>query len=390
MSKTSSRLRAVIGLVLFLVMVAVVVASGIIPRVRARQALRQQTAQLAEPAVNIVHAQREAPSEEVILPGNIQAFIDAPMYARTSGYLKKWYFDIGARVKRGQLLAEIESPEVDQQLRQAREDVSTAEANFKLAQITAERYRNLLKTDSVAKQDVDNAVQDEAAKNATFKAAQANVARLQQMVDFEKIYAPFDGVVTARNTDIGQLIDAGSSGGPNRELFHVAAINTLRVFVNVPQVYSHSTRPGMKADLTLPELPGRRFTGTLVRTADSIDPATRTLLVEVDVANPTGVLFPGAYSEVHFAIKSAAATLIIPSTSLIFRSEGLRVPVVVNGNRIALLPVTAGRDFGKTIEILSGLPDDAAIVANPPDSLVAGEVVRVVPAKPSREAPAEE
>ena len=210
------------------------------------------------------------------------------------------------------------------------------------------------------------------------KSAQANVARLQQLVDFEKIYVPFDGVITARNTDVGQLIEAGSAGGPTRELFHVAAIQTLRVFVNVPQVYSHDTKPGMKADLTLPEIPSRRFTGTLVRTADAIDPATRTLLVEVDVANPTGVLFPGAYSEIHFKLKSNSSTLIIPSTSLIFRSEGLQVPVVINGDRVALLPVTVGRDFGNTIEVLQGLPPDACVINNPPDSLVNGEVVRIV------------
>ncbi|MBV9158348.1 MAG: efflux RND transporter periplasmic adaptor subunit, partial [Acidobacteriaceae bacterium] len=342
------RLRAIFVLLVVLAIAAFIVISGILPRVRARQTLREQTTLSAEPNVSVIHPKRGAPSEEVVLPGNIQAFIDSPIYARTSGYLRKWYFDIGARVKQGQLLAEIESPEVDQQLQQARADLATAEANLKLAQITANRYVNLFKTDSVAKQDVDNAVQDAAAKNATVKSAQANVARLQQMVDFEKIYAPFDGVITARNTDIGQLIDSGSSGGQTRELFHIAAVNRLRVFVNVPQVYSHAAIPGIKADLTLPELPGRRFQGTLVRTADALDPSTRTLLAEVDVVNSTGLLFPGAYTEVHFGIKSDVSTLIIPSNSLVFRSEGLRVPVVLNGNRAALVPVTLGRDFGNT------------------------------------------
>ncbi len=317
-----TRFRAFLALVIVLAIAAVVVASGIIPRLRARQVLRQQTDVAAEPTVAVIHPTREAPSEEVILPGNIQAFIDAPIYARTSGYLKHWYFDIGAHVKQGQLLAEIESPEVDQQLQQAREDLGTAQANLKLSQITATRYVDLFKTDSVAKQDVDNAVQDAAAKSATVKSAQANVGRIEQLVSFEKVYAPFDGVVTARNTDIGQLIESGSSGGPARELFHVAAINKLRVFVNVPQVYSHATVPGIKADLTLPELPGRRFKGTLVRTADSLDPATRTLMVEVDVVNSTGLLFPGSYTEVHFNIRSPRSTLIIPSTSLVFRREG--------------------------------------------------------------------
>lgn len=380
-----SRFRIFVGFALILLIAAAVVASGIIPRIRAKQSLREQTERAAEPTVTIIHPQREAPAEEVILPGNIQAFIDAPIYARTSGYLKKWYFDLGAHVKKGQLLAEIESPEVDRQLQQAREDLSSAEANLKLSQITANRYVDLLKTDSVAKQEVDNAVQDAAAKAATVKSAQANVARLQQLVDFEKIYVPFDGVITARNTDIGQLIDSGS-GGPGRELFHIAAIDRLRVFVNVPQVYSHSTRPGMKADLTVPELPGRRFTGTLVRTADALDPATRTLLVEVDVSNSSGMLFPGAYTEVHFKIKSNGSTLIIPSTSLVFRSEGLRVPVVVNGNRASLVPVILGRDFGNTVEVLSGLSDSAAVIADPPDSLVEGETVRVVAHPKTQEA----
>lgn len=384
MTGRASRIRTIVILLVLLGGVALVVASGILPRLRARQTLRRQTTIAAEPTVTIVHPERESAAEEVVLPGNIQAFIDAPIYARTNGYLKKWYFDIGAHVKQGQLLAEIESPEVDQQLQQARADLTTNEADLRLAQITADRYVNLFKTDSVAKQDVDNSVQNAAAKVAVVKSAQANVRRLEQLVSFEKVYVPFDGVITARNTDIGQLIDSGSSGGPQRELFHVAAINRLRVFVNVPQVYSHATKPGIKGDLTLPEIPGRRFEGTLVRTADAIDPATRTLLVEVDVVNSTGLLFPGAYTEVHFKIKSNGSTLIIPSTSLVFRSEGLRVPIVVNGNRAKLKPVTLGRDFGNTVEVLSGLSDDASVIADPPDSLVDGEIVRVIGTKPTK------
>jgi multidrug efflux pump subunit AcrA (membrane-fusion protein) len=238
-----SRFRVIAGFVLVLAITVALVASGIIPRLRTRQVLRQQANIAAVPVVTVVHPKRRAPAEEVILPGNIQAFIDAPIYARTSGYLKRWYFDIGSHVKAGQLLAEIESPEVDDQLRQAREDLSTTEANLKLAEITAERYNSLLKQDSIAKQDVDTAVQNAAARASAVKAAQANVSRLQQMVNFEKIYAPFDGVITARNTDVGQLISSGSSSTANRELFHVAAIYKLRVFVNVPQVYSHESRP---------------------------------------------------------------------------------------------------------------------------------------------------
>lgn len=378
------RLRLSIVLLLVLAVVALVVAAGIIPRLHQRQALKQETLVAAEPAVTVTHPKPGNPAEEVILPGNIQAFIDAPIYARTSGYLKAWYFDIGAHVKQGQLLAVIESPEVDQQLQQTREDLSTAQANLKLAQITANRYVDLFKTDSVAKQDVDNAVQDAAAKAATVKSAQANVARLEQMVAFEKVYVPFDGVVTARNTDIGQLIQAGSeagtgsTNGAGKELFHVAAINKLRVFVDVPQIYSHAARPGITADLTLPEMPGRRFQGTLVRTADAMDPNTRTLMVEIDVMNNTGLLYPGAYTQVHFKIKSNQLTLIVPASSLMFRSEGLRLPTVVNGNRISLVPVIVGRDFGDTVEVLSGLSENASIVENPPDSLVEGEIVRVV------------
>lgn len=380
MNGRHSRVWSVLTVLVVLAIIAAVVAAGIIPRLRAQKALRQETILSAQPEVAVTKPQESAPSEELVLPGSIQAFIDAPIYARTNGYLKRWYFDIGAHVKQGQLLAEIESPEVDHQLTQAQEDLATAKANLSLAQITADRYVGLFKTDSVAKQEVDNAVQDAAAKSTIVKSSQANVLRLQQMVDFEKIYAPFDGVITARNTDIGQLIDSGSSGGPTRELFHIAAIDRLRVFINVPQVYSHATKPGIIADLTLPELPGRRFPGKLVRTADSIDPATRTLLVEVDVVNRAGQLFPGAYTEVHFHIRSNKSTMIVPSASLIFRSEGLRIPVV-RGNRVSLLPVIVGRDFGNTIEVLSGLTVDDSVVLNPPDSLVDGETVRIAESK---------
>jgi RND family efflux transporter MFP subunit len=374
------RLRILLGLLLVCAVAAALVISGILPRVKAKAALRQETSVAAEPSVTIVHPQREPGSQELVLPGNIQAFMDAPIYARTSGYLKKWYFDIGSRVKTGQLLAEIESPEVDQQLRQGREELGTAQANLKLAQLTAQRYTDLLKSDSVAKQDVDNAVQTAAARVTAVKSAEANVKRLEEMVSFEKLYAPFDGVVTARNTDVGQLIASGSAG-QNRELFHVADIHKLRVFVNVPQTYSHATTPGLRAELSLPELPGRRFPGTLVRTADALDPSTRTLLVEVDVNNTTGLLMPNAYTEVHFNVKGGQSALTVPSASLLFRSEGVRLPIVRDGNRAALLPVTLGRDFGATIEVLSGIDEKTAVIANPPDSLVDRETVRVVQAK---------
>jgi RND family efflux transporter MFP subunit len=384
-SRKTSRLRVFLILAVVLAIAAVVVIMGIVPRVRARQALREETDRLAAPVVTVVHPRRQAPSEEVVLPGNIQAFIDAPIYARTTGYLRKWYADIGTHVKEGQLLADIETPEVEQQLQQARADLATGEANLKLSEITANRYQTLFKTDSVAKQDVDNAVQDAAAKSATVKSEQANVRRLEQLVAFQKIYAPFDGVITARNTDIGQLIDSGSSGGARRELFHIASVRKLRVFVNVPQIYSHDTIPGIKADLTLPDLPGRRFQGTLVRTADAMDPATRTLLVEVDVVNSTGLLFPGAYTEVHFKVKSDGSTLLLPATALIFRSEGLRVGIIKNGNHAALIPIVLGRDFGNEVEVISGLPENALVIVTPPDSLVDGQVVHVVDQKSTGE-----
>jgi RND family efflux transporter MFP subunit len=384
-SRKSARLRLGLGVLIVVAVAAALVAYGVMPRVKARQELQDQTSHAAHPTVTVVRPQLSAPSEELVLPGNIQAFIDAPIYARTNGYLRRWYFDIGAHVKKGQLLADIESPEVDRELQQATEDLRTAQANLELAQITAARYVDLFKTDSVAKQDVDNAVQGAAARNAAVKSAQANVQRLQQLVNFEKVYAPFDGVITARNTDIGQLIDSGSSGGPTRELFHIAAMDRLRVFVQVPQASSHDTVPGVSADLTLPELPGKRFPGTLVRTARAIDPVTRTLTVEVDVVNSTGQLFPGAYASVHFKIKQKTPTLIIPAVALIFRSQGLRVAKVDQNNRVRLLPVTLGRDLGNTVEVVVGLSPDDAVISNPPDSLVEGEIVRIVHPQSTKE-----
>ena len=386
MSTKSGRLRVGLGLLIAAMIAAGLVAYGVMPRLKARQVLRDQTSRSAQPTVNVVRPQVSAPSEELILPGNIQAFIDAPIYARTNGYLRHWYFDIGTHVKKGQLLADIESPEVDRELQQANEDLRTAQANLELAKITAARYVGLFKTDSVAKQDVDNAVQGAAARNATVRSAQANVQRLEQLVNFEKVYAPFDGVVTARNTDIGQLIDSGSSGGPTRELFHIAAIDKLRVFVQIPQASSHDTVPGVHAELTLPELPGKHFPGSLVRTARAIDPVTRTLTVEVDVPNTSGQLFPGAYTSVHFRIKPKSPTLIIPAIALIFRSQGLRVAKVDQNNKVQFLAITLGRDLGNEVEVVAGLATGDHIISSPPDSLVEGETVRIVHPSPTREA----
>ncbi len=364
-----------------LAVLAIAIAAGILlyrgisSRVRAANDVKEVTRELSVPAVSIARPKLGAPQQELVLPGNIQAFIDAPIYARTNGYLKKWYVDIGTKVKEGQLLAEIETPELDQQLQQARADVATAKANYNLAQTTSARYEALLKSDSVAKQDVDNAEGDAQSKKAMVDSAGDNVKRLEQLQDYEKVYAPFAGVVTARNTDIGQLISSGSSNG-GKELFHIASISTMRVYVNVPQHYSPSTVPGVESYLTMPQYPGQKFTGKLVRTSDAIDQASRTLLVEVDVPNPQGQILPGAYSEVHFKLPSPASTVVIPVTSLIFRSEGLRVAVLRN-NHAVMIPVTLGRDYGSEVEVVSGIDRSDQVITNPPDSLLDGEEVRV-------------
>jgi RND family efflux transporter MFP subunit len=370
---------------LAIAIVAAVVVAGIVPRLKARAALRSETYALAIPNVGVMHPKRGEPQMEVILPGNMQAFIDSPIYARTNGYLKSWNVDIGARVKAGELLAEIETPEVDQQLDQARADLNTARANAHLSEITAARYMDLLKTDSVSKQDVDNAVGDNEAKKAMVASAESNVRRLEQLQSFEKIYAPFDGVITARNTDIGHLIDSGASGGAATELFHIAALKKLRVYVNVPQQESVGVHVGLPAELTLPQFPGRQFQGTLVRTADAIDPSTRTLLIEVDVNNASGELLPGDYTEVHLKIPSAAPAFILPVNTLIFRTAGLQVATVVNGDKAALIPIVLGRDFGSEVEVVSGLKESDLVIENPPDSLVDGEQVRVVTPEPQQQ-----
>jgi RND family efflux transporter MFP subunit len=352
---------------------------GVVWGIRARSAasttLRQTTAEAAISVVSVVSPKADAPTQEILLPGTTQAFTDAPIFARTSGYVKGWYFDIGARVKQGQLLAEIESPEVDQQLQQARADLETAQANLRQAQITADRWLALLQSDSVSKQETDQAVSALSAMKATVDSNAANVRRLEQLQGFEKIYAPFDGVITARNVDIGFLINAGASTVA-QELFHLAAIHTLRVFVAVPEVYSRAARPGSAATLTLEEFPGRSFHGTLVRNANAIDLASRTLLVEVDVDNPGGELLPGAYVFVHLKLPKEIASVTLPANTLLFRAEGLRVAVIQDG-RAQLVPVTIGRDYSETVEILSGLqPTDQVIVA-PSDSLTSGTRVRI-------------
>lgn len=343
-------------------------------RADAEVELTKETQDAAIPTVDTVHPQAGAPNQEVVLPGNTQAFTDTPIYARTNGYLKRWYFDIGAHVRKGDLLAEIDTPEIDQQLRQARADLGTTDANLKLAEITAERAENLLKTRSVSTQERDNAVGAYAALKATAQSKQADVARLEQLQSYEKVFAPFDGIVTARNIDIGALIDAGANS-PSKELFHLAAIDKLRVYVAVPEAYSRASRPGAPATLTLEEFPGESFKGTLVRTANAIDPSSRTLLVEVDVDNPDGRLLPGAYAFVHLSLPQDAKSVTIPSDTLVFRKEGLRVAVVRNGHA-ELVPISVGRDYGATVEVVSGLQTGDSIIVNPSDSLVSGTAVR--------------
>jgi RND family efflux transporter MFP subunit len=334
---------------------------------------------VAVTAVSVVSPQKTVPAQEIILPGNVQPFISSPIYSRTNGYLRKWYFDIGAHVKQGQLLAVIETPEVDQQLEQSLSNLNTAKANLALANITKDRYQGLLKTNAVAKQDVDNAVGTYNANAAIVEANQANVKQLQALKSFQKIYAPFDGVITARNTDIGDLINSGSSTTAKTDLFHIAQPGKLRVYVNVPEEYSQGVKVGMIADLSLAEFPGRKFQGTLVRTAEDINMTTRTLLIEIEVLNPKSTLLTGSYAEVHLKIPAQESTLLLPVNTLIFRSQGLHVGVVRDG-KVVLAPVTAGHDFGNQIEIVSGLKPDDQVIINPPDSIVHGQAVQIVQA----------
>lgn len=362
-----------------LIAVAAILAWGIWSRVRARTALSAETAQVARPAVSVVSPKRTAPAQEIILPGNVQPFISSPIYSRTNGYLRKWYFDIGAHVKQGQLLAVIETPEVDQQLEQSLSNLNTAKANLALAETTKNRYQALLKENVVSQQEVDNLVGAYNANKATVEANQANVRQLQALQSFEKIYAPYDGVITARNIDIGDLINSGSSGGVKTDLFHISQPGTLRVFVNVPEEYSQGVKTGMTADITLAEFPGRKFQGKLERTADAINMATRTLLIEIDVDNPAGTLLTGSYAEVHLAVPAQASTYLLPVNTLIFRSEGLRVGIVKDG-KVVLSTVTPGHDFGNEIEIVSGLKADDQVIVNPPDSIVSGQEVQIVQA----------
>jgi RND family efflux transporter MFP subunit len=350
-------------------------AWGEIDRVVARNALGKETSRDAVPTVVIVKPTRTDLGEDLVLPGTVQAYIESPIYARTNGYLKAWYTDIGSAVKKGQLLAEIETPEVDQQLQQAIADFATARANEALSKTTNERWIELLKTESVSKQDAEEKAGDAAAKKASADAAAANVSRLRELESFKRVVAPFDGVITARNTDIGALINAGQASGA--ELFRLADTQKLRIYVQVPERYAASAKPGLPAELTFTEQAGKSYTATTVRTANALDPGLRTLQVELQLDNAKGELFPGAYAEVHFKLSGNAQSLRLPANTVLFRAPGLQVVTVDAQNHTHLKSVVQGRDFGNTIEILSGLDADDSVVINPPDSIVDDVTVRV-------------
>lgn len=398
-------LRVVLLLVLAVLIVAGIVFWGINARIQTASAVKETTRELAIPAVAVIHPKPGVMKDEVVLPGNIQAFTDSPIYARSSGYLKQWNVDIGGHVKAGQVLATIEAPELDQQVQQAKATIQQTQAsldqaianqqqgkaNEEIARVTAQRWQNLVTKGAVSKQENDqyqaqyqaqvanlNALEQAiAAARSNIVAAQANLGRLQEMQNYETVKAPFDGVITARNVDVGALINAGN-GGAAQELFHLAATAKLRVYVNVPQADSRAATPGIKSYLTLSEFPGRHFPGELVRTAGAIDTATRTLLTEVDVDNASGELRPGAYAEVHLTIPEGSRSLILPVSALIFRSEGLRVGVVRDGNKAELVPVILGKDYGNEVEVVSGIGENDQVISNPPDSLSSGSTVQVV------------
>jgi RND family efflux transporter MFP subunit len=379
------------GPLLILVAVVVVVTIaiavvGVLRRKHATTKLERYTETNSAPPVSLAQPLFEKDTREIVLPGNIQAFTLAPIYARTTGYVKAWFHDIGTHVHKGELLAVIETPELDQQLAQAKADLATAQNNAALAKVTADRYQGLIGQNAVSQQDTDNALSQLQATNSQVNSAQANVHRLEELQSFERIEAPFDGVITARNLDIGQLITpAGSTTTPgagtisgNKEVFDISAIQTLRVFINVPQVYAPDAKNGVTATLTVPQYPGRTFRGKLVRSSDAVDPATRTLLAEVDVDNRSGDLLPGSYTEVHLNVSSAVPALIVPVSALILEADGLHVGVVDSTNHVHIVRVTPGRDSGATMEILGGLAPGQPVIANPPDSLTDGELVRVV------------
>jgi RND family efflux transporter MFP subunit len=374
---------------LVLLVLAGLAVFGILRRIHASDELKTYTTQTSAPPVAVQTPVLQRSANEIVIPGNIQAFTLAPIYARTTGYVKAWYRDIGSHVSKGELLAVIETPELDQQLAQARADLATTQSNLAIAKTTSERYEDLISQNAVSQQDTDTALATLEARTAEVNAAQANVSRLEQLQSFEKVTAPFDGVITARNVDIGQLITStGSTVTPgagvvssNKEIFDISAVSTLRVYVNVPQVYSPDAKDGTIATLTLPQYPGKNFEGKLVRSSDAVDPATRTLLAEVDVPNKGGELLPGSYTEVHLHTSNPAPALIVPVSALILGTDGLHLGVVDSNSVAHLVRVTSGRDMGSTVEILNGLDPHARVITNPTDSITDGERVRVVTAQ---------
>jgi RND family efflux transporter MFP subunit len=362
--------------ILFAAVVLGAILYGLHTRSAHEKQLTHVTAEAAILPVNVVQPTISAAAQDLVLPGNVQAYIDTPIYSRTNGYLKKWYFDIGAHVRKGQLLAEVETPEVDQQLQQSRAELERMQANMELAGVTSNRWQSLLAKHAVSQQEADQARSNYIAAQAAVDASKANVRRLEQLQSYERIIAPFDGVITARNTDIGDLIDAGSGTSNPKELFHLDATEKLRVYVSVPEVYSDSIHDGDKASLSQDSNPGVRIPGTIVRNANAIDRSTRTLNVEVDVDNRKGELLPGAYVFVHFHLPAGAHTVTIPANTLLFRAEGLRV-ALVRDERAELAPVTIGQDYGGTVQVTSGLSPTDQIIVNPPDSIVSGMRVRV-------------
>jgi RND family efflux transporter MFP subunit len=371
---------------LILLVVALCLAVwGEVSRVRARASLGKDAAQAAIPTVVTVSPNRTPLGEELVLPGSVQAYVEAPIYARTSGYLKEWRTDIGTQVTKGQLLAEIDAPEVDRQLSQAEADLATARANESLSNSTNVRWKGLLTTESVSKQDADEKAGDADAKKAAADSAAANVARLRELESFKRVVAPFSGVITQRNTDIGALINAGQSTGA--ELFRIADMHKLRIFVQVPEGYAAVTRPGLEADLRFAEQPGRTFTATTVRTSNALDPTLRTLQVELELDNANRDVFPGAYAEVHFKLPANAQSLRLPANTVLFRAAGLQVATIDAQKHVKLKSIVQGRDFGNTIEILSGVEPDEVVILNPPDSLTDGVLVRISspPPAPSKD-----
>ncbi len=366
---------------LILLIVALVLAVwGEVSRVLARSSLSKETADAAVSTVLTTTPNRTSLGEELVLPGSVQAYIEAPIYARTSGYLKNWLTDIGTQVTKGQLLGEIETPEVDQQLSQAQADLATARANESLSNSTNERWKGLLATESVSKQDADEKAGDAAAKKAIADSAAANVSRLRELESFKRVVAPFSGVITARNTDIGALINAGQSAGT--ELFRIADTHKLRIYVQVPESYAAATSPGLEAELRFAEQPHKTFAAKTIRTSNALNPTLRTLQVELELDNANHEVFPGAYAEVHFKLPASAESLRLPANTVLFRAAGLQVATIDAQKRVKLKSIVQGRDFGNSIEILSGLEPDEVVILNPPDSLIDGALVRIAAPTP--------